>query len=246
MLSVIIIAKNEARHIVSCLDSVTWADEIIVLDSGSTDETVSLCKKYTPYVYETDWPGFGPQKQRALEKAQGEWILSIDADEIITHDLKKEIKQAIKSTRFAGYQVPRLSKFCGKEIHHSGWWPDYTIRLFRKNSANFSLVPVHEKVNVEGAVGKLKNSILHDTYETLDEAIYKMNRYSTLGAKMLCDAGKKSSLGKALIRACWTFIRTYLIKAGFLDGKYGLMLAILNAEGTFYKYIKLLEFQNEQ
>ena len=129
-------------------------------------------------------------------------------------------------------------------MHHSGWWPDYTVRLFRKKSGKFSLVPVHEKVHVEGVIGKLKNPLLHDTYETLEEAISKMNRYSTLSAKMLRDAEKKTSMGKALIRAFWTFIRTYLIKAGFLDGKYGLMLAILNAEGTFYKYAKLSELTN--
>jgi len=244
MLSIIIITKNEAHHIASCLNSVAWADEIIILDSGSTDETVSICKKFTPHVFQTEWPGFGPQKQRALEKATGEWIFSIDADEIMTRDLEIEVKQAIKSTEFVGYQIPRLSKFCGKEIHHSGWWPDYTIRLFRKNSGNFSLVPVHEKVLVTGPVGKLKTPLLHDTYESLDEAIYKMNQYSSLNAKMLFHEGKKSSLGKALVKSTWTFIRTYFVKAGFLDGKHGLMLAILNSEGTFYKYIKLLELQN--
>ncbi len=247
MLSIIIITKNEAHHIASCLDSVaSWADEIIILDSGSTDETVSICEKYTPHVYETDWPGYGPQKQRALEKATGKWIFSIDADETVSQQLENEIKQAIKSTKYVGYQIPRLSKFCGKEIHHSGWWPDYTIRLFRKKSGNFSLAPVHEKVDVEGPVGKLKTPLLHDTYESLEEAISKMNHYSSLSAKMLFDQGKKSSLGKALAKSVWTFIRIYFVKAGFLDGKHGLMLAILNTEGTYYKYIKLLELRNRK
>ncbi len=246
MLSIIIITKNEAHHIASCLNSVAWADEVIILDSGSTDETVSICKKFTPHVYQTDWPGFGPQKQRALEKATGDWVFSIDADEIVSQQLANEIKKAIQSTKFAGYKVPRLSTFCGKTIHHSGWWPDYTIRLFRKNSGNFSLVPVHEKVHVKGTVSKLKNPLLHNTYETLDAAINKMNHYSSLSAKMLFDQGKKTSLGKAIAKSVWTFIRTYFIKTGFLDGKHGLMLAILNSEGTYYKYIKLLELQNRR
>lgn len=246
MISIIIITKNEAHHIDSCLKSAAWADEIIVLDSGSTDGTIAKCKKYTSHVYETDWPGFGPQKQRALDKAQGEWIFSIDADELITPELKCEIIQTIKSSELAGYKVPRLSTFCGKEIHHSGWWPDYTIRLFRKNSGHFSLVPVHEKVHIDGPIGKLRNPLLHDTYETIEEAINKMNQYSSLSAKMLFDSSKTSSIGKALIKACWTFIRTYLIRAGFLDGRQGLMLAIVNAEGTYYKYIKLLELQQTQ
>ena len=246
MISVIIITKNEAHHIASCLNSVAWADEIIILDSGSTDETVTICKKYTPHVYLTDWPGFGPQKQRALEKATGEWIFSIDADEVVSQQLEDEIKHAVKSAEFDGYQVPRLSNFCGKAMHHSGWWPDYTVRLFRKKSGKFSLVPVHEKVHVEGVIGKLKNPLLHDTYETLEEAISKMNQYSSLSAKMLFDEEKKSSLGKALVKTAWSFIRTYFVKAGFLDGKHGLMLAILNSEGTYYKYIKLLELQNRQ
>lgn len=246
MLSVIIITKNESRHIASCLKSVAWADEIIVLDSGSSDDTVAICKTYTAQVYETDWPGFGPQKQRALDKAQGDWVFSIDADEQVTTQLQEEIKHAIQSNRFAGYQIPRLSSFCGKTIRHGGWWPDYIVRLFRRESANFLDVPVHEKVLVDGPVGKLKSPLLHDTYQTLEEAINKMNKYSSLSAKMLFDAGKKSSISKTLIKTLWTFVRTYLVKAAFLEGRHGLMLAAVNSQGTFYKYIKLLELQHKQ
>ncbi len=246
MLSVIIITKNESRHIASCLNSVAWADEIIVLDSGSTDDTVAICKTYTSQVYETNWPGFGPQKQRALDKAQGDWVFSIDADELVTPQLQEEIKQAMQSKQFSGYQIPRLSSFCGKKIHHGGWWPDYIVRLFRRESANFLDVPVHEKVLVDGPTGKLKSPLLHDTYQTLDEAIDKMNKYSSLSAKMLFDAGKKSSISKALIKTLWTFIRCYFIKTAFLEGRYGLMLAAVNSQGTFYKYIKLLELQQKQ
>ena len=246
MLSVIIITKNESRHIASCLNSVAWADEIIVLDSGSSDDTTAICKTYTDQVYETDWPGFGPQKQRALDKVQGDWVFSIDADEQVTPELQEEIKQAIQSKQFSGYQIPRLSRFCGKQIRHGGWWPDYIVRLFRRESAKFMDVPVHEKVLVDGPIAKLKSPLLHDTYQTLEEAIDKMNKYSSLSAKMLFDAGKKSSISKALIKTLWTFVRCYLIKAAFLEGRYGLMLAAVNSQGTFYKYIKLLELQHKQ
>ena len=246
MLSVIIITKNETRHIAACLKSVAWADEIIVLDSGSSDDTVAICKTYSAQIYETDWPGFGPQKQRALDKARGDWVFSIDADEQVTPQLKEEIQQAMQSKQFAGYQMPRLSSFCGKQIRHGGWWPDYIIRLFRRESANFLDVPVHEKVLVDGPIGKLKSPLLHDTYQTLEEAIDKMNKYSSLSAKMLFDAGKKSSISKALIKTLWTFVRCYLIKAAFLEGRYGLMLAAVNSQGTFYKYLKLLELQHKQ
>jgi glycosyltransferase involved in cell wall biosynthesis len=246
MLSIIIITKNESRHIAACLDSVAWADEIIVLDSGSSDNTVAICKTYTTQIYETDWPGFGPQKQRALDKARGDWVFSIDADEQVTPQLQEEIKQAMQSKQFSGYQIPRLSSFCGKQIRHGGWWPDYIVRLFRRESADFLDVPVHEKVLVDGPLGTLKAPLLHDTYQTLEEAIDKMNKYSSLSAKMLFDAGKKSSISKALIKTLWTFVRCYLIKAAFLEGRHGLMLAAVNSQGTFYKYIKLLELQQKQ
>lgn len=243
MLSVIVITKNEERHIEACLKSISWADEIIVLDSGSTDNTLTICKKFTPLVFSTDWPGFGLQKQRALEKANGDWVLSIDADERVSPELKQEINQAIQTNEYIGFEIPRLSSFCGKQIRHGGWWPDYTIRLFKRNSANFTPVKVHEKVVIKGSTLKLKSPLLHNTYETFDEAISKMNNYSSLSAQMLFEAGKKSSLPKTLLKTLWTFIRTFFIRAGFLEGRHGLMLAAINSEGTFYKYMKLLELQ---
>lgn len=244
MLSIVIITKNESAHIGQCLESVKWADEIIVLDSGSDDDTVNQCLQYTDKVYQTDWPGFGIQKQRAVNKAQGQWVMSIDADEMITPDLKLEIVEATRQTEFNAYKIPRLSNFCGQQIHHSGWWPDYTVRLFRRHFGQFTNDPVHETVTVEGKVGRLKNPLLHDTYTDLEEMLDKMNNYSSLSAGMLYQAGRRSSLGKAVLRAFWAFFRTYIIRAGFLDRRYGLMLAISNAENTYYKYLKLLELQN--
>lgn len=240
MLSVIIITKNESEHIADCLESVSWADEIIVFDSGSSDHTIEICKRYTPHIYQTDWPGFGPQKQRALNKATGDWVLSIDADERITKELQSEIEREIQNSKeTCGFEIPRLSSYCGKQMKHGGWWPDYVLRLFSKKFGHFSDSLVHERVIINGPVGHLKNPIIHESYTSLEEVLSKTNNYSSLGADMLFDQGKKSSLAQAIIRAAWTFFRTYVIKASILDGEQGAMLAISNAEVTYYKYLKL-------
>ena len=239
MLSIIVITKNESQHIERCLQSVSWADEIIVFDSGSTDNTVEICKNYTPLVFETDWPGFGHQKQRALDKTSGDWVLSIDADEYVSEKLRTEIQAAIQQTDVDGFEIPRLSSYCGKQIKHGGWWPDYVLRLFQKKQGKFSASLVHERVIVNSKTARMVNPLLHDSYVSLEEVLSKTNSYSSLGAKMLFEKGETSSLFKAILRASWTFFRTYFIKTSFLDGEQGLMLAISNAEGTYYKYAKL-------
>lgn len=245
MLSVIVITKNESIHIQRCLESVVWADEIIVLDSGSDDNTVKICRQYTDKVYETDWPGFGIQKQRALNKATGDWVLSIDADEVVTESLRVEIEQAIQKNSFQAYEIPRLSTYCGRQMRHSGWWPDYVLRLFQRNSGRFSEAIVHERVLVDGRVGRLVAPFLHDTAVDLEEILVKVNSYSTLGSKMLYAEGARSSIIKAVLKGFWTFNRTYWLKAGFLDGAQGLMLAISNAESSYYKYLKLWALQHK-
>jgi len=244
VLSVIVITKNEAAHIGRCLESVAWAGEIIVLDSGSSDETVAICRRFTDKVFETDWPGFGIQKQRALDKAQGDWVLSIDADEVVSPELRQEIEQAIASGQMSGFEIPRLSDYCGRAIRHGGWWPDYVLRLFRRESGRFTDAVVHERVIVEGEIGRFKSPILHEAFVDLGEVLHKVNAYSTLGAEMLQRKGVRSSLSKAVLKALWTFIRTYCLKASILDGRQGFMLAVSNAEGAYYKYLKLWELQN--
>ncbi|MGZ8191789.1 MAG: glycosyltransferase family 2 protein [Methylococcaceae bacterium] len=246
MLSVIIITKNEASHIGRCLESVSWADEIIVLDSGSQDDTVAICQQYTDKVYETDWPGFGVQKQRALDMATGDWVLSIDADEMVTSELRVEIKHALQQKEFQGYEIPRLSSYCGRQMRHGGWWPDYVLRLFRRQSGRFSNSLVHEKIFIEGAIDRLTTPLLHESFVNLEEVLRKVDSYSTLNAKMLHQRGIKSSLSKAIIKALWNFFRTYIVKLAILDGTQGLMLALSNAEGTYYKYAKLMELQKGQ
>ena len=239
MLSVIVITKNEAEHIGRCLASVAWADEIIVFDSGSTDETVAICKQFTDHVFVTDWPGFGPQKQRALEQASHEWVLSIDADEQVSEALKTEIQQAMPSPHVQGFEIPRLSSYCGRQIRHGGWWPDRVLRLFRRESGHFTDDKVHEHIEVTGAVKQLNQPLLHEAFVNPEEVLNKINCYSSLGAEKLFNNGRKSTLGCAIAKGLWSFFRTYLLKAAILDGAEGLMLAISNAEGTYYKYLKL-------
>lgn len=247
MLSVIIITKNEENNISDCLASVAWADEIIVVDSGSTDNTVSLCRKYTDKILITDdWPGFGPQKNRALDRATGEWVLSIDADERVTKALETEIKQAIAHGKASAFRIPRQSRYCGRWIKHSGWSPDYVIRLFRRDSARFSDDIVHEKVLVsQGELGTLKTPLKHYSFNSLEEVLDKTNSYSSANALKSYECGKKSSLSKAILHGLWAFVRTYVLQVGFLDGREGFMLAVSNAEGTYYRYLKLMYLQEQ-
>lgn len=245
MLSVIIITKNESEHIATCLKSVSWADEIIVLDSGSSDNTVSICKQFTQHVYETDWPGFGLQKQRALDKAKGEWVLSIDSDEQVSDELKNEIQQAMRDSDTSGFEIPRLSSYCGKQMKHGGWWPDHVLRLFQRQVGHFTEDLIHERIIVTGSLRKLKKPILHEAFINPEEVLHKVNSYSSLGAKKLFNTGKTTTLKVAILKGLWTFFRTYFIKMSFLDGSQGLMLAISNAEGTYYKYLKLLDLQKK-
>ncbi len=243
-LSVILITKNAAVHIEDCLTSVAYADEIIVVDCGSDDNTVALCRPFTDKIFITDdWPGFGPQKNRALAKATGEWVLSIDADERVTPALQEEIKQAITHTYCTAFRLPRQSSYCGRWIKHSGWTPDYVTRLFRRDSACFSDDLVHEKVQLlQGDLCTLKTPLLHYSFNSLEEVLNKMNSYSSANALKYYEQGKKSSLKKAIFHGLWAFVRTYFLQAGFLDGREGFMLAVSNAEGTYYRYLKLMYY----
>lgn len=241
-LSITIITKNEANRIEACLRSIAWADEIIVLDSGSTDNTVALCQKYTDQVFITDWPGFGPQKNRALEKATGDWVLSIDADEQISDALHHEILAVIQSNPpYSAYAILRQSSYLGKILRHGDWSNDYCIRLFRRTHVQFTNDCVHEKVQViTGKTGKLKNPFYHQTYTSLEQVIEKINSYSSLTAKTKHEKGQRATLFKAIGRGLWTFFRCYILKRGFLDGREGFMLAISNAETTYYRYAKMM------
>lgn len=239
-LSVILITKNEEKNVTRCLESVKWADEIIVLDSGSTDQTIAICQQYTPHVFQTDWPGFGKQKNRALAKATGEWVLSLDADEFLSSPLIQKIQDIIKSPLAAdAYKIKRITQFCGKYLYYGDWQSDFPIRLFKREKAIFKDVSVHESLLVEGTVAKITEVMWHHSFLSLEAILQKMNIYSTLSAENLYHQGRKSSITKAVLKGLWTFVRGYFLRLGFLDGKYGFLLALINAEGCFYKYLKL-------
>ena len=239
-LSVIVITKNEAHNIQACLQSVLFADQIVVLDACSSDGTEDLAKQLGAEVTQSsDWPGFGVQKNRALALARCDWVLSIDADERLTPELQLEIKSALANPQFGVYSFPRLSSYCGQYMRHSGWYPDRITRLFKRDVARFSSDLVHEKLMTSQPVGRLDAHVLHESFTNFEAVLDKANRYSTAGAQTLFQRGKKSSPGKAIGHGLWAFFRTYVLRLGFLDGRMGLLLAISNAEGTYYRYLKL-------
>lgn len=240
-LSVILITKNEEANLKECLESVSFADEIIVVDSQSNDKTQEIAQSFGAKLEITsDWPGFGPQKNRALNLATQEWVLSIDADERVTPELKEEILAVISSKDAANcYAIPRSSWYCGRFMKHSGWYPDYVDRLFKRGTAKFSDHLVHERLLPDGSVAKLKNHFLHYSFKDFSQVLKKVDAYSTASAEQAYLKGKRSTVGKAIGHGLWAFIRTYFLRLGFLDGSQGLALAISNAEGTYYRYIKI-------
>ena len=241
-LSVVMIVRDEEEALGAALDSVGFADEIVVVDSGSRDRTVEIARaKGARVVTTTDWPGFGPQKNRALDHATRDWVLSLDADERVTPQLRAEIEGVVKGgAAFDAYEVPRLSSYCGRYIRHGGWWPDRITRLFRRDKARFSEDLVHERVVVSGSTGRLSGHLLHEAFDDFEEVLRKVDDYSTASARMLHARGKRGSLASAVLHGAWAFIRTYVLRAGFLDGRHGFMLAVSNAEGTYYRYLKLM------
>jgi len=240
-LSVIVITKNEEAVIRRCLESVQWADEIIVVDSGSTDRTLAIAAELNAKTFTADWQGPGPQRNRAISHATREWVLALDADEWVSPQLRDEILDVIQRPGpNAGYRIPRLSSYCGRFMRHGGWWPDYISRLFRRGAARYSDGIVHDHLLPDGPMGKLKQHLLHETYRSLEQILDKINAYSTPGALMLQQQGRRASLATAVAHGAWAFFRSYIVRAGFLDGREGFMLAVSNAEATYYKYLKLM------
>jgi len=251
-LSVILITRNEAHNVAGCLGSVAFADEWIVVDSASTDATREIAEQFGARVVTTsDWPGFGAQKNRALALAQGRWVLSIDADERVSDELATSIQRAIAvdtsghasgaaaMAQPLGYELSRLSSFCGQWMRHGDWYPDRVLRLFRRDAGRFSDDMVHERLIVDGLVDTLDGELLHDSMPTLDSALDKMNRYTAGRALDKVRAGKKGGLASALAHGLWAFIRCYVLRRGFLDGRLGFVLALYVAEGTYYRYLKM-------
>ena len=239
-LSVAIIACNEAHRIARCLQSVAFADQVVVLDSGSTDDTVAIARGLGADVEVTpDWPGFGPQKNRALARCRYRWVLSIDADEQVSDALAAEIlrvlREAPAEATVAGYWLRRSSRYCGQVIRHGLWGNDRVLRLFERQRGRFTDARVHESLVCDGETRVLEGILVHDSVDSPEDARSKARRYAFLGAEALRARGRGGSL-QGGVHAGWSFVRGYLLRAGFLDGRFGLTLARLNAAGTFWKY----------
>ncbi len=238
-LSVAIITKNEESNIIRCLESVRWADEIVVADSGSTDSTVDVCRRFDCRIVETDWLGFGPTKQLAADSTSHEWVLSLDADEEVSDRLRGAIREVLAKPRCRAYRIKRTSFYLGKMIRHCGWDRDYPVRLFHRDYARWNDKSVHESLVVAGLVGTLDAPLLHYTYPTVASHIERMNEYSELGAVHLLGQGRSSSIASAVVRGIAKFLKMYVLQAGFLDGRAGFVLSYNSAFGVYLKYLKL-------
>lgn len=240
-LSIAIITLNEERNLPDCLASVAFADEIVVVDGGSHDRTCDIARAAGARVIESrDWSGFGVQKNRALDECTGDWVLSLDADERVPEKLRDEILGALRAPAFDVYEMPRRSYYCGRFMRHSGWWPDYVRRLFRRGTARFSQAPVHESLETDRGIGRLQNPIEHWSFRTMEQVLDKVNRYSSLSAPMVVARGRRPTIATAILHGAAAFFRTYLLRRGFLDGTHGFMLAVSNAEGSYYRYVKAM------
>jgi len=237
-LSAITITKNSAADIADCLDSLAFCDERIVVDSGSDDDTVEIARSRGAQVTFHEWLGFGPQKNFALTLVQGDWVLWLDADERITPELAEAIKSTIAKNDADGYRISRQSTFCGRTMRHSGWFPDYVLRLFRRSKGRFSDDIGHDHVICTGKVARLPGLILHYPVHRLEDVLVKVDRYSTLGAQKLVGSGRRVWFVTGIVRGFFSFLRTYILRAGFLDGREGFLLAVANAEGTYYRFMK--------
>lgn len=239
-LSAIIITRNEAYHLGDCIASLDFCDEIVVVDYDSDDATVEIAREAGARVNVTrDWPGFGLQKQRALELARSEWVLSIDADERVPPSLAAEIRAAITSDGVAGYRLKRLNHFLGRTLRHGGWYPDLVTRLARRKAARFSASPVHERLIVDGQTGELQTPLVHLSYLTIDDVLAKLRRYTIATAQERRKNGRRGGLASALARAALSFLKCYVIQLGFLDRSRGFVAACFRAEETFWRYLSV-------
>jgi len=245
-LSVCIICKNEQKNIERCLKSVAWADEVVILDSGSSDDTLAIARRYTDKIYcRDDWEGFGVQRQRAQALASNDWILAVDCDEEVSSQLAQEIAGALsEADEHTVFMLNRLTNFCGQFIYHSGWHPDFVHRIYNKKHYGYNSKTVHEAVSCGGARKvKLRHTLAHYQFDDLYLYTNKRNSYAETGATEKLSMGKKSSLSKAVTSSLFAFIRHYFLKRGFLDGKIGFIIAVIQMQYTFNKYVFLLNKQ---
>ena len=243
----VIITKNEEANIERCLKSVRWADEIVVVDSHSTDRTVELAREYGAKVFTVPFAGYGPAKREAVKQATGEWMLSIDADEEVTPELAREIREVLVNPGDNdGFYVKRRTNFLGRWIYHCGWYPDPILRVFRKSRGNFNDAVVHEKVVVSGRTGRLKGELLHYSYPDLESYLQRSDRYTTLGAEVAYKKGRRCGWFDLVLRPPVSFIAHFVTRQGFRDGMEGFMVSVLSAAAVFVKYAKLRHLQKKK
>src|SRR5574343_459791 len=243
-LSVAIITLNAASHLEACLQSARFADEIVVVDSGSTDGTQTLAERYGARVIAQPWLGFGPQKQFAVDAAQHDWVLCLDADERVSPELQAAIESTLQQPATGAYRFARCNRFLGRYLKYGEGYPAWSLRLFDRRQARWSDDAVHEKVVSQASVGTLPGDLLHDSAETLAAYLTKQNRYTSLAADMAWQAGKRSSFGRLVFSPLVRFIKFYLIRQGFRDGLPGLIHIAIGCMNSFLKYAKMLEKQH--
>jgi glycosyltransferase involved in cell wall biosynthesis len=242
-LTVAIIALNAAAQIGPCLASAAFADELLVVDSGSTDGTAELARRHGARVETREWLGFGRQKQHAVSIARNDWVLSLDADERITPRLERSIRQALATRRYQAWRVARRNRFLGRWLAHGEGYPDWTVRLFHRAHASWSNDEVHEAVLTTAQVGRLDGDLLHDSAEDISTYMAKQNRYSSLHAQALYDQGVRAGYWRLAASPLMRFVKFYLLRLGFLDGGPGFAHIVIGCNNTFHKYLKLIELQ---
>lgn len=240
-LSAVIITRNAAEQLEDCLKSLAFADEIVVVDSGSTDSTIDLARRYGARVIEHAWAGFGPQKQFAVESATYDWVLCVDADERVSELLRTSIEQTLASPKTNAYYMPRRNRFMGRWLRHGEGYPDLSLRLFHRVHARWSKDAVHEKVLTEDVVGHLFGDLLHESETSIAQYLEKQNHYTTLQAERLFTQGKRAGIAQLLFNPLVRFLKFYVLRRGFLDGTPGLVHIIIGCYNTFNKYAKLIE-----
>ncbi|MGE5306202.1 MAG: glycosyltransferase family 2 protein [Alphaproteobacteria bacterium] len=246
--SAIVVCFNEEEHIGACLESLRWCDEIVVVDSFSTDGTVEICRRYTDRVMQRTWAGYVDQKAYAVSQATKEWVLSVDADERVSAELREEIEQALARDResYSGYALPRLVFYLRRWWWRGGWYPDYTLRLFRRDRATWGGSEPHDKVLVEGRVRRLRHPLHHFTYRDIEDHIQRINRFTSISAQELKKGGRRWRLADAVLRPAGRFLRCYFLKRGFMEGFGGFYVAVTGAMYVFLKYAKLWELELEK
>jgi glycosyltransferase involved in cell wall biosynthesis len=245
-LTVAIIARNAGAQIGPCLASAAFADEVLVVDSGSTDDTVEVCLRHGARVESKEWLGFGRQKQHAVSIAKNDWVLCLDADERVTEELSSEIRKALAGRRYHAYRMPRRNRFLGRWLAHGEGYPDWSLRLFHRAYAGWSNDDVHEAVLTTAEVGRLDGDLLHDSAEEIATYLDKQNRYSSLHARALYDQGVRGSYLRLLASPLVRFVKFYVLRLGFLDGGPGFAHVVIGCNNTFQKYLKLIELEKRK